>query len=314
MEPTTDKSLIVEVARLYYDHQMSQQKIADKIGTSRPSISRLLQQARDEGIVRIEIIDPTQQGSHIEQALKEKFQLKKVIIVPSDKESNQETKKRLGQATARYLNELVFDNCILGVSWGTTIRQVVQHLIPKSVKNMKVIQVVGGITHAEFDPHASEIAQKFGENYNARSNFLLLPAIVDSAEVKQAMMSDTRIREALDLMKQVDIVVCSVGTFKADSLLIRAEYFNTDEVAYLKKVSAVGDICSRMIGENGKPCWPELEARTVAIEFNDLKKAPYAIAVAGGAEKREVVYAGLQGGYFTVLITDEQVAEYLLDS
>ena len=312
MDSGTDKSLLVEVARLYYDHQMSQQQIANKIGTSRPSISRLLRLARDEGIVRIDIVDPTQRGSHLEQILKEKFQLKKVIIVPSNKESDQQIKKRLGKATARYLNELVFDNCILGISWGTTIRQIVPHLTPKSVKNMRVVQIVGGITHAEFDPHASEIAQKVGENYNARSYFLLLPAIVDSAKVKQAMISDTRIKEALDLMKQVDIVVCSVGTFKDDSLLIQAEYFNTNEVDYLKEVGAVGDICSRMIGEKGEICWQELDDRTVAIELNDLQNASHTIAVAGGAEKKNVICAGLQGRHFSVLITDEDIADYLL--
>ena len=313
MDSVPGKSLLVEMARLYYDHQMSQQQIAEKLGTSRPSVSRLLQQARDEGIVRIEIIDPTRQGSKLEKLLKEKYGLKKVIIVPSDHESVIETKKRLGQTAARYLNELVFDGCILGVSWGTTMRQVVQQLTPKSVKNMRVVQVAGGISHAEFDPHASEIAQKFGENYNARSYFLLLPAIVDSVEVKKAMTSDTRIKEALDLMKKADIVVCSAGNFRPDSLLIQAEYFNPKEVSHLKKAGTVGDICSRMINQSGEAAWPELDARTVAIELTDLKKASHAIAVAGGEEKKEVILAGLKGGYFNVLITDEDVGEYLLE-
>ena len=43
-------AVMLEVARLYYEHQFSQQQIADKIGISRPGVSRLLQQARDTGI------------------------------------------------------------------------------------------------------------------------------------------------------------------------------------------------------------------------------------------------------------------------
>ena len=93
MDSYTDKSLLEEVARLYYDYQISQQQIADRVGTSRPSISRLRQQAWYEGIVRIDIIDTTQQGSQLEYALKEQFSLKKSIIVPSEKESDQEIKK-----------------------------------------------------------------------------------------------------------------------------------------------------------------------------------------------------------------------------
>ncbi|MBN2103366.1 sugar-binding transcriptional regulator [bacterium] len=314
MNSVNNTSLLVETARLYYDHQMSQQQIADRLGTSRPSISRLLQQARDQGIVRIEIIDPTRQGSRLEQNLKEKYHLKKVIVVPADIQSEQKTKKRLGWAAARYLNELIFDDCILGVSWGTTMCQVVNHLTPRPVKNMKVIQIVGGITHGEFDPHAGEITQRISENYSARSYLLLLPAIVDSAQVKQAMISDKKIRESMDLARQADIILCSMGVFKPDSLMIQAEYFNPEEVQYLNQLGAVGDICSRMISNEGNLCWPELDARTVAIELNDLKNVSHAIAVAGGMDKKTVIHAGLLGRYFNVLITDEQVAEYLLET
>lgn len=309
----TDKSLLVEAARLYYDHQMSQQQIADRLGTSRPSVSRLLQQARDEGIVKIEIIDPAQHGSQLEHTVKEMFQLKKVIIVPSYHETDVQIKKRLGQAAARYLNEHVFDGCTLGVSWGTTICQVVNHITPKPVKNMRVVQIVGGITHGEFDPHASEIIQRISENFNARSYLLLLPAIVDSAQVKQSMISDKKIKETMDLARQADIVLCSVGVFKSDSLMIQADYFDTQEVNHLNQLGAVGDICSRMIGITGNICWPDLDRRTVAIELEDLKKTKQSIAIAGGEEKRDVIYAGLKGGYFNVLITDEGVAEYLLE-
>ena len=69
-----------------------------------------------------------------------------------------------------------------------------------------------------------------------------------------------------------------------------------------------------MIGSNGKICWSELDSRTVAVELSEFKKAKYAIAVAGGDEKKDVIHAGLKGGYFNVLITDEVVAEYLLEN
>ena len=117
----------------------------------------------------------------------------------------------------------------------------------------------------------------------------------------------------MDLIRHADIMLCSVGVFKSDSLMIKADYLNSKEVKHLNRLHAVGDICSRMIDKNGEICWPELDARTVAVELNDLKQAKYTIAVAGGEEKKEVLLAGLKGGYFNVLITDEGVAEYLMD-
>lgn len=50
----------VEAAKLYYEHQLSQQEISKKLGVSRPTVSRLLKQARETGIVKIEIIDPAE--------------------------------------------------------------------------------------------------------------------------------------------------------------------------------------------------------------------------------------------------------------
>ena len=314
MNTVADKSLLVEVARLYYEDELNQQEIASRVGTSRPSISRLLQQARDEGIVRIEINDPSQYSLRLAQAVREKYNLKHAVIVPSEINSEQKIKMRIGKAAARYLNEVIFDGCTLGVSWGTTMRQTVEYLAPKPVRQMTVVQIVGGITNAQFDPHASEIAQKTGDNFHARSYLLLLPAIVDSAELKSAMISDKQIKKTLDLIKKADIVLCSMGVFKPDSLLIQAEYFNARDVQFLKKNNAVGDICSRMIDSDGNICWPELDARTVAIELEQLKNTKYAIAAAGGEAKQEVIKAGLLGGYFNVLITDEDTAEFLCHS
>lgn len=50
-----DKRILVKVAYMYYDENMTQQEIADKLGVSRPSVSRMLQKARQNGIVEIKI-------------------------------------------------------------------------------------------------------------------------------------------------------------------------------------------------------------------------------------------------------------------
>jgi DNA-binding transcriptional regulator LsrR (DeoR family) len=45
------------VAKLHYESDMSQVQIAKQLGLSTATISRLLQRARAEGIVRIEVRD-----------------------------------------------------------------------------------------------------------------------------------------------------------------------------------------------------------------------------------------------------------------
>lgn len=303
---------LVEAARLYYEHGLSQERIALKLGVSRPSVSRLLQSARDEGIVRIEIVDPLDRGTKIEDQLRETFQLKKAVVVPNDGEPDHIIKQRLGEAAVILLDQLIEKGITLGVSWGTTMQAIASRLQRRTVKDMIVVQLNGGISRAEYDTHASEIAQKMGLNYSAIPYLLPLPAVVDHADVKRAIVSDKNIARALQLSRKADIALFTVGSFGHDSVLVKADYFEKKEVNTLLKRGAVADICSRIINHDGEICSSELNDRTIGIELDELKKKRHAIAVAGGKEKLSAIRAGLKGQWFNTLITDEWVANELL--
>jgi deoxyribonucleoside regulator len=305
---------LIKVARLYYLYNLSQQQIADKLKVSRPGVSRILQDARDRGVVRIEIVDPDGNGADIERSLREKYGLKKAVVVPNEGASDDSAlKQRLGMAAARVLDSLVREGSVIGISWGSTMQELVRHLNPRRVKDATVVQLIGGISRAEYDTHAAEITMKLADNYKAVPFLLPVPAIVDDVRVKEALMSDSRIARVLDLGRQAEIAVFSVGRLDHGCIMCRAEYFKKHEVDALLRKKAVGDIVSRIVTETGAVCSPELDARTVGIELDELKKRPFSIAVAGGREKWPVLRAGLLGGYFNTLVTDEETAARLLD-
>lgn len=307
---SSEKAKLIEVARLYYEHNFSQLQIARKIGISRPGVSRLLQAARETGIVKIEIIDPDMHGTRLELSVREKFGLKNVIIVPDDANPSQ-IKKRLGAATVKYLDKLLSQDVILGVSWGSTMQEVAKNFNRKPVNGMVVVQLNGGVSKAEYDTHASEIAQRIGEKLWATPFLLPLPAIVDNAGLKNAILKDRNIARTLDYARSANIAIYTIGLFNKDSVLVKADYFNQDEVESLQKNNAVADICSRIITKDGRICSEALDSRTIGIELDELRKKEYSIAVAGGKEKLPAVQAGLQSGVFNILITDEYIASNL---
>ncbi len=303
---------LVEAAKLYYEHQLSQLEISKKLGVSRPTVSRLLQQARNTGIVRIEITDPSEIGTRLEAALIKKFKLKKVAVVPNDTDDTKIIKKRLGKAAILLVDQLISEGTILGISWGTTMQEVARQLRPRRVKDMIVVQLNGGISRAEIDTHASEIAKAISENYKAISYLMPLPAVVDSADLKKAILSDKNISRTLDLGRKADIALFTIGSFGYNSVLVKADYFEPIEVDELLQSGAVGDICSRILKADGMICSQKLNSRTIGIELEEIKKKPYSIAVAGGKEKLAAIQAGLKGKWFNSLITDEWVATELL--
>jgi deoxyribonucleoside regulator len=304
-------NMMIETARLYYEHHFSQQQIANKMGVSRPGISRLLQKAREKGIVKIEIIDPESKGTALEAKLKKKYELKDVIIVPNENEDSTTIKQRLGKSAVNYLDHLIKDNMVVGVSWGTTMLQVAQNIQSRPTTGVTIVQLNGGVTRAEYDTHASEVAQKMGEKYRAVPFLLPLPAIVDNMNVKNAILSDKNIAHTLNLGKQADVIVFTIGKFDNESVLVKANYFEQNEVDTLIGNGAIADVCSRIINKQGNICSDKLNDRTIGIELEEIKNKPYSIAVAGGKDKVNAIKAALKSKLFNVLITDELVANHL---
>lgn len=305
-------SKIIEAAKLYYLLDYNQHEIAQKIGVSRPTVSRFLQLAKSEGIVEINIKDPTENVENLSTKLEQKFKLKKAVVVSIPQFEDHIIKNYLGEKTAEYLHEILKDNDIIGVTWGTTLYHVAIELKQKFVKNVKVVQLKGGVSHSETNTYASEILYLFGKSFNTTPLHLPLPAIVDQVVVKQAMEADRHIGKILELGKQANIALFTNGFVNPDSLLFQLGYFTESDLKTLNG-KAVGDICSRFFDKNGDICNLSLNERTLGINLEDLKKKEYSILVAGGPNKIAGIYGALKGRFANVLVTDQFTAQFLLD-
>ncbi|MDN4075048.1 sugar-binding transcriptional regulator [Fictibacillus terranigra] len=303
---------VIEAAKLYYLLDYNQNQIAAELGISRPTVSRLLQQAKSEGIVQIKIMDPTNGIEQLASQLEEKFHLKKALVASIPQYESNCIKKGLGEKAAEYLYEIVKDGDMIGVTWGTTLYNVACQLKQKLVKDVKVVQLKGGISHSETNTYHSEILDLFGKAFNTVPIHLPLPAIVDHIVVKQAMEADRHIKRILDMGKNANIALFTIGPVKSESLLFQLGYFSEEDLKHIH-AKAAGDICSRFIDEEGQILNASLNERTLGIDLNDLKKKEHSILAAGGQLKIDGIYGALKGGYANVLVTDQFTARFLLD-
>lgn len=303
---------VIEAAKLYYLLDYNQNDIAKILGVSRPTVSRLLQQAKSEGIVKISIMDPTENVENLASQLEKKFHLKKAIVASIPQYEEHIIKNYLGEMAANYLEGIVKDDDIIGVTWGTTLYHIAIELRQKFVKNVKVVQLKGGVSHAETNTYASEILYLFGKAFNTTPLNLPLPAIVDHVVVKQAMEADRHIRRILEMGKQANIALFTIGSIKTDSLLFQLGYFTDSDLESLSG-KAVGDICSRFFDKDGQICNESLNERTLGVNLDELSKKEYSIVVAGGPNKIDGIYGALIGKYANVLITDQFTAKFLID-
>lgn len=303
--------LLVKVAKLYYENDFSQELIARKLNLSRPYISKLLNEAKEQGIVRVQVVDPLSTESPLEQKLRERFHLKKVQIVATA--DGPVSLHRLGQEAARYLDSIVKDNDIIGVSWGSTIYACSQALVQRNnLDNVVAVQLCGGVSNPNKNTFATEIGSNFSVSLGSVSYTLPLPAVVDSKRMKDIVQKDHNIAKIIQYGYDANIALITTGAFGQKSALVHAGYIGHDEMKLLAERGAVGDICSHLIDIHGNICDRDLDERTIAVPLEEIKKKSYRICVAQGLSKVDSMLGALNGGIVNVLITSEETANMIL--
>ncbi|ATH93811.1 RNA polymerase sigma70 [Bacillus glycinifermentans] len=305
------QQLSIEAARLYYQSDYSQQQIAEQLQISRPTVSRLLQFAKEKGYVQIRIVDPFEDMGALGAMLEEKYGLLEAHVVFSPTEDDSTITHYLSRYGAEYMHDTVNDGDIVGVSWGMTMYQIAQHLEAKHVKGVEVVQLKGGISHSQVNTYSAETIQLFAESFQTMPRYLPLPVVFDNAEVKQMVEQDRHIKRIIEMGKQANIALFTVGTVRDEALLFRLGYFSEDEITLLQ-TQGVGDICSRFFDADGNICSEAIDSRTIGVELADLRQKEKSILVAGGIRKAAAIHGALKGKYANVLIIDQHTAKELL--
>lgn len=301
--------LLVDISRMYYEYNYSQADISNRVGLSRTYISKLLDEAKERGIVEFYIPNLEVSESFIEEDLRTRYNLTKAIIVPSDGATVEE----LGEAAARYFDSILQDNDIIGVSWGAPLYTLSHYIQPrKDLQKLHVVQICSSLCKIEQNIYNSEIAQNIARCLNAECHLIPLPAVFDSITTRNAAMKDRGISTVLELAQNANIVIFTAGAFTSDSTFVQSGYFSESELCRLKDSGAVGDIASHIINEKGELCSNALDQRTVAISYENILTIPTRIGIAYGSQKLDVIRAALNAHCFTVFVTDEETAQALL--
>lgn len=307
------RRLSIEAARMYYISDYRQVEIASILGVSRPTVSRLLQYAKEQGYVRIHIVDPIEDLDELGARVKQEYKLDTVLVCYSPVNEYREIQKNISQKAADYLVDTVQNMDIIGVTWGRTMHAVAARLQEKQVQGVEVVQLKGGISYSHVNTNAAETVNLFAAAFQAIARYMPLPVIFDSVALKQMVEGDRHIHRIIQLGKQANIAVFTVGTVNDDALLFQLGYLSQEEKKLLQH-TGVGDICSRFFNKDGNICSEDINNRTVGIDLLELRKKEKSILIAGGRHKVEAIRAALVGKYANIIVTDQFTAQALLQA
>ncbi len=307
------EDMLVQVARLYYEEQLTQADIGRRMNTSRSTVSRMLKECRDLGVVRININYPWKRIHKLEQQLCDLFELRECRVLESKERPMEQTMQGMGLFAADFLDNFLQDGMTLGVSYGRSIAAVIEQLSPSRHIDLTVVQVLGALGSGNPLIEGTDLVRSIASLYAANYHYLYTPLLVESNHTRDLLIQEPNIRETLQRGKNADAIILGIGAHdNEDSGLIWTGYMGRKEFAFLKSRGAVGHMAAQHYDIDGNVLDIGLNKRVISIGLESLKQIETVIAIAGSAEKAQAILGALRGKYIDVLITDDIAAKQIL--
>ena len=308
--------LLLKIATMYYEQDMTQSQISKELSINRTTISRNLKKIREKGIVKISIDYSIAPSFDVEQQLINKFSLKDAIVVNTGESDTKEEKlRRLGIAAAEYLDQIITDSDVIGFSWGSSLYNVVNSLETTKDVNATFVPLIGGpLGKLEGQYHVNAIVYQAAQKYNGRSLLIDLPAIIKDGDARQYFVNSEHYKEISEYWNQLTISLLGIGSIEIAGNSIWKNFYEEEVIREAEKRSVVGDILSQFYDLDGNLVETSLSNRLTAFNINQLQKARYSIGIAESMEKVKGIIGALNGGYINVLITTDETAKFILSS
>jgi deoxyribonucleoside regulator len=313
MTRSSRQDLLVKVSTLYHKEGLTQGEIASRVKVSRQTVSRLLREAEDVGIVSFDIRDPSGQADELGMRVRSRFNLAAASVVDGGGLDEERALKGTTRVAALACYERMAACSIIGMLWGPTVLQF-SFSLPRGQHPGLTIAQMGGMIPTipgrnAIDPAVTTAAEMLGAN----ADLIAAPLFVDTPVVREAFMSDSRIAAALENARQADMYIFSVGKATIDGGLYQSGYVTATEIAKLESEGAVGELCGLFYSVTGESCGAELESRTIALNRDEIRAIPQRVLIAAGASKAPAVAGALAGGYATEVFLDSELATALLE-
>jgi DNA-binding transcriptional regulator LsrR (DeoR family) len=314
---------MVRCLELYYRQSKSQKDIAEALGVSAATVSRLLKRAVDEGLVRVELDLP--RTPELETALVERFGLRDAVVVAAG--GRGDVKEELGSAAAAYFEKVTATGQRVGLSCGFTLYQTIRALRERRFRDLALYPLSGESTLKLVDLSPNTLVGMMAAKYRPHVIAYALPVqhLASLREVereRRRLLRDPEIRRIYDAAQSVDVALVGIGQIaeQTPGFCSLAESYGVS-VRRLRQLGVVGEINYQPFDATGRIVdHPELKIlmhRVLSVDGGRLQALSrrddrYVIAVAGGRAKVDAVRGAVSGRFMNVLVTDEDVAGALL--
>jgi DNA-binding transcriptional regulator LsrR (DeoR family) len=303
--------LVGQVARLFFEGQLTKVEIAARLRISRFRVARLLDQALADGVVRIEFRDAPAQDRAAGRAIEERFGVERCVVAATDDDA------AVARLAAEVVDGLLGPGEAIGIAWGSTVGRVVRAMTARNDPAIDIVQLAGSSTSLEAGSDSGDLSVVLAERLGARHHRIHAPAFVESTELRAALVRQPEIAATVGRFDSLAVALVGIGAFMRsggvpNSSLLRSGALNAADLAQLSGLGAVGDLLVHAFTADGRFVAPDLTGRAIAISIEQLRRIPHVVAVAAGLAKVAAIGGALATGVISVLVTDATTAGALL--
>lgn len=308
--------LKVQSAYYYYKKNMKLSDIAEMLGISRVTLNKLLKDAVDEGIVRIDILDRNNTIGliELEGLVKERFGLKKIKIVPSLYDDASYVTNEIAIAAARMVEGMMFDGIQISLTWGRTLELMTDYLAGDNfIRNIKVYTLLGAQEIVGMQMQPNTIAHNLLRKYEGVGFVMNAPFMCETSNAAQAIMNDGTFTTIVEGARDSDLTLVGIGPTPNEAAKQDNMRYDLETIKELKRCNVCGDIGSNFYDIYGNICNDSLCERFVKVDLNEIKKHKCVVGIAGGEHKVASILGALNGKYLDVLITDKDTMVSIIE-
>jgi DNA-binding transcriptional regulator LsrR (DeoR family) len=304
--------LVGQVARLFFERQLTKVEIAARLRISRFRVARLLDQALANGVVRIEFRDAPAQDRDLGPAIEDRFGVGRCVVAASIGDD-----PAVARLTADVVDGLLGRGQAIGIAWGSTVGRVVRAMTARDDPAIDVVQLAGSSTSLDAGTDPGDLTVVLADRLGARHHRIHAPVFVESPELQAALLRQPEIATTVGRFDSLAVAVVGIGAFETSggvpsSSLLRSGALSAAELDRLAGLGAVGDLLVHAFTADGQFVAPDLAARAIAITMDQLRRVPNVVAVAAGPTKVAAIGGALATGIIDVLVTDAPTADALL--
>ena len=299
------------MAHRFYVAGQSKRDIAEVFGISRFKVARILDAARESGLVRVEFDLPAPIDPRLSDEVRSAYGLKRAFVL--DRAASQgdrpEVRRRIGSVAAQLLSEIITRDDALGLAWARSVNVMTEAI--RKLPRCPIVQLCGVQAGMDMHDRSVETVRRVAAVSGGDAYPIFGPLVLPDRRTAETLRKQPGIAETFGQFRNLTKAVVSIGAWREGESTVYDSLQPAEREA-IRRRGAKGEVTARLFDADGNALSTGLAHHVLAISTEELARIPDVIALGYTAPKAEAIDAVLRSGFVSTLITDTKAAEPLL--